>query len=233
MSKSFVIIGGSKGIGAGIVDRLLSSQHSVTVLSRTPPSTSISPNLHHVEFDVLSDEIDPDRLPDSIHGLAYCPGSINLRAFRSLSPQTFRDDFELNVVGAVRVLQPLLPQLKRGTPSSVVVFSTVAVSQGLFAHASVAAAKGALEGLARTLACELAPETRVNCIAPALTNTPLASKFFSDPDKARALADKYPLQRTGTVDDIASLAAFLLSEESSWLTGQVIGVDGGMSTLRK
>jgi NAD(P)-dependent dehydrogenase (short-subunit alcohol dehydrogenase family) len=165
--------------------------------------------------------------------LAYCPGSLNLRPFRSLKAEVFRQDFELHVVGAVRVLQAALPALTEGTPSSVLLFSTVAVGQGMNAHASIAAAKGAVEGLIRTLAAEWAPKIRVNSIAPALTETSLTERFFADPEKAKTFGEKYPLARTGTVDDLASAGHFLLTPASSWITGQVIGVDGGLSTVRK
>jgi 3-oxoacyl-[acyl-carrier protein] reductase len=230
----YIIVGGSKGIGRGLVDRLLSDGHSITVLARTPEGLDTTDRVQFHPFDVTQDEVQEDWLAPEISGLAYCPGSINLRAFRSLKPEMFRSDFELNVVGAVRLIQASITKLQANpTPSSILLFSTVAVSQGMFAHASIAAAKGAIEGLTRTLASELAPKVRVNCIAPALTQTAMTEKFFADPDKAKALGEKYPMLRTGTVDDIASLGHFLLSDRSNWITGQVIGVDGGMSTLKK
>ena len=163
---------------------------------------------------------------------SYCPGSINLRSFRSLKPEVFREDFELNVMGAIKVLHASLAGLKKHGSSSVLLFSTVAVKQGMNAHASIAASKGAIEGLTRTLAAEFAAHSRVNCLAPALTDTPLTEKFFADPEKAKSLGEKYPLGRTGTVDDLATAGAFLLGGESSWITGQVWGVDGGMSNVR-
>jgi len=230
----FVVVGGSKGIGFGIVERLARDGHSVTVLSRTVGSLGSLQNVTHHSFDVTKDEATANILPTSIDGLAYCPGSINLRSFRSLKPDIFREDFELNVMGAIRILQAALPRfVNEATPASVVLFSTVAVGQGMFAHASIAASKGAIEGLTRTLAAELAPKVRVNCIAPALTDTAMTEKFFSDPEKAKAIGEKYPLGRTGIVDDVASLAHFLLGPSSSWITGQIMGVDGGMSSVRK
>ena len=229
--KNFVIVGGSHGIGFNLVQRLSAAGHGVTVLSRTNEQLAGLAGVTHAAVDVTTDEISADHLPDSIDGLAYCPGSINLRSFRSLKPELFREDFELNVVGAVKCLQAALGGLKKANSSSVLMFSTVAVGQGMTMHASVAAAKGAIEGLTRSLAAELAPKVRVNCIAPALTDTPLAERFFSSEEKAAALADKYPLKRTGTVDDVGSLGAFLLSDHSPWITGQVIGVDGGMSAV--
>jgi 3-oxoacyl-[acyl-carrier protein] reductase len=229
----FVVIGGSKGIGFGIVQRLVADGHAVTVFSRTADRVVGMPGVTHHVHDVMQDELPEDLLPAVIRGLAYCPGSINLRAFRSLKPETFRADFELNVVGAVRSVQVALPGLKKASSASILLFSTVAVGQGMFAHASIAASKGAIEGLTRSLAAELSPEIRVNCLAPALTNTPMTEKFFAAPDKAKVLGEKYPLGRTGTVDDVSSLAHFLLGANSTWITGQVIGVDGGMSSVRK
>ncbi len=233
--KNFVVVGGSKGIGLGITKELSSEGHRVTVLSRTAENISSLSNVRHHVFDATTDEVDKSWLPESIDGVAYCPGSINLRSFRSLKADDFREDLEVNLIGAVKFLQACLPGLKKGAvdqPTSVVLFSTVAVAQGLRMHASVAAAKGAIEGLTRSLAAEWAPKIRVNCLAPALTETPLASRFFETEDKRKTMAAKYPLGRTGLPGDLASLTQFLLSPKSSWITGQVIGVDGGMSTLR-
>ena len=231
--KKFVVVGGSKGIGFGITRQLADRGHEIMVLSRTAENLeAVSGVTHHV-FDVMTDEVESSWLPESIDGVAYCPGSINLRSFRALKPALFREDFELNVVGAVKVLQACLSGLKKAGNSSVLLFSTVAVAQGMHAHASIAASKGAVEGLTRTLAAEFSPHTRVNCLAPALTDTPMTEKFFSDADKAKALGEKYPLGRTGTVNDLASAGVFLLDGESSWVTGQVWGVDGGMAQVRK
>ena len=234
----YVIVGGSKGIGLGLVQRLAAEGHQVTVLSRTPGALEELSNVTYLAFDALQDEVPVSQLPPLIHGIAYCPGSLNLRAFKSLKPEIFRADFEVNVIGVVRVMQAIMPALKAAAqessqPSSALLFSTVAAGQGMYAHASIAASKGAIESLTRTLAAELSPEIRVNCLAPALTHTSLTEKFFADPDKKAALGEKYPLARTGTVDDIANMGAFLLLPNSSWITGQVIGVDGGMSTIRK
>ena len=230
--KNYVVIGGSHGIGLGLVKRLVSDKDTVTVVSRTADGLSDLPGVVHVQADVTKDEISANRLPDSIDGLAYCPGSINLGPIRGLRPESMIKDYELNVVGAVKCLQASLPAMKAAGSSSMVMFSTVAVSQGLPMHASVAAAKGAVEGLTRSLAAELAPNIRVNCVAPSLTDTPLAERLLSSDQKRAAMAERHPLKRIGDVDDIASIAEFLLSEASGWITGQVIGVDGGMSTVR-
>ncbi len=228
----YVIVGGSKGIGLGIVQRLVADGHEVVVMSRTPGELSSLAGVTHIVADLSTDEVTSDMLPDKIAGVAYCPGTLSLKSFRGLKPDVFRSDFELNVVGAVKVIQASLAGLKAAESSSVVMFSTVAVQLGMAAHASVAASKGAIEGLARTLAAELSPGVRVNCIAPALTNTPLTNRFFANPEKAASLGDMYALKRTGTVDDIADIAHFLLSQKSGWITGQVFGVDGGMSAVK-
>lgn len=233
MSEScYVVVGGSSGIGLGIVERLAAEGKQVVVLSRTGDSLAGLAGVSHVAVDLSKDEVTKEMLPDSICGLAYCPGTLNLRSFRALKPETFREDFELNLIGAVKVLQAALNGLKSADAASVVTFSTVAVRQGMPMHASIAVSKGAIEGLTRSLASELAPKIRVNCLAPALTDTTLTARFFADETKAAAMGEKYALKRTGTVADLAEMACFLLSDKSSWVTGQVIGVDGGMSTLR-
>lgn len=232
-SKHFVIVGGSHGIGSEITRQLLTQGHELSLLCRSQSETTSLPGVHYVPYDATHDVLDTTPFPDAIDGLVYCPGSLSLRSFRSLKPETFREDFEVHVVGAVRVIQALLPKLMKSPAASIVLFSSVAVSQGLFAHASIAASKGAIEGLTRTLASELSPTIRVNALAPALVATPLTAKFFADPEKAKSLGEKYPLGRTGTTQDLASIAAFLLGDSSSWITGQVIGVDGGMASIRK
>jgi 3-oxoacyl-[acyl-carrier protein] reductase len=231
-SKNILVVGGSHGIGLGIVQRFLAIGADVTVVSRTGDALASLPAVEHVALDVTSDDIDTSRLPDRIDGLAYCPGSINLGPIRGLKASAMLEDFELNVVGAVKCLQAALPAMKAAERSSMVMFSTVAVSQGLPMHSSVAAAKGAVEGLTRSLAAELAPKIRVNCIAPSLTDTPLAERLLSSDQKRDAMAQRHPLKRIGQVEDIASIAEFLLSDHSGWITGQVIGVDGGMSAIR-
>ncbi|MFK7766919.1 MAG: SDR family NAD(P)-dependent oxidoreductase [Mariniblastus sp.] len=231
--ETYVVVGGSTGIGLGIVQRLSSEGKQVLVLSRTAEHLAGLAGVSHQPIDVSSDEISADMMPEKIAGLAYCPGTLNLKSFRSLKPEVFRSDFEINVIGAVKAIQAALSGMKAADSSSVLLFSTVAVGQGMFAHASIAASKGAIEGLTRTLAAELSPGIRVNCIAPALTNTTLTSRMFSSEDKVAVMGEKYPLKRTGTVDDLAAMSCFLMSPSTSWVTGQVIGVDGGMSTVRK
>ncbi len=235
MPGTYVIAGGSHGIGLEVVRMLAPTADRIDVWSRTSGDLpSDAATIRHLPCDFADSEGSLPELPEEIHGAVYCPGSINLRSFRSLQPADFRQDFELNLLGAVRFLQACQPRLKGpdGGPASVVLFSTVAVAQGMPMHTSVAAAKGAVEGLMRSLAAEWAPKIRVNAIAPALIDTPLAGRLLSSPDKREALAARYPLKRIGEPADVAAVARFLLSAESGWLTGQVFGVDGGMSTLR-
>lgn len=231
-NKTYLIAGGSSGIGLALVKKLTAGGHHVTVISRTGDRLASLPNVTHLQKDVLTDDISDSELPEALDGVAYCPGSINLKPFRSLKPDAFLEDFNINVLGAVKVLQAAHKALKKTEHPSVVLFSTVAVGQGMPFHASVAAAKGAVEGLARSLAAEWAPNIRVNCIAPSLTDTPLAARLLSSDEKKEAAGTRHPLKRVGTAEEIASFAQFLLSQESSWMSGQVVGLDGGMSTIR-
>jgi NAD(P)-dependent dehydrogenase (short-subunit alcohol dehydrogenase family) len=221
------IFGATSGIGKTLGIHLQSEGHRVTNISRTAPDWS--PFEHH-SLDVTSDDWSALPVPASLDGLIYCPGSIVLKPFRGLKPAQFQEDFEVNVVGAVRAIRHALPALKKGSDPSVVLFSTVAVQQGMPFHASVAAAKGAVEGLTRSLAAELAPTIRVNAVAPSLTQTPLAESLLNNERKQEAANQRHPLHRFGQPDDIARAAAYLLSH--SWTSGQVLQVDGGLSTLR-
>ena len=229
--KNYVIVGGSHGIGLGIVKRLVARGANVTVLSRTADDLSIE-GVHHVPFDVMTDDVPVDALPETIDGLAYCPGSINLGPLRGVKAEAMMTDYQLNVVGAVKCVQAAMKGMKAAERSSIVMFSTIAVQQGLPMHAAVAACKGAVEGLTRAMAAEMAPHTRVNCIAPSLTDTPLASRLLSSDEKRQAMGKRHPLGRVGTVDDMAAMSEFLLTDLSTWMTGQVLGLDGGMSAIR-
>ena len=176
--------------------------------------------------------ISKEQLPEVIRGLVYCPGSINLKPFKSLNADAFRTGYEVNVIGAVESIRAALVGLKKDGNASIVLFSTVAVQQGVPFHASVAAAKGAIEGLTRSLAAEMAPKIRVNCIAPSLVDTPLAAKLLGNERQQEGATNRHPLKRYGQPEDIASMTVMLLSENASWVSGQVIGVDGGLSRLR-
>jgi len=227
MKKNILLIGGSSGIGLATA-KLLTESHEVYIASRSSDSLT-GLDIHHLPFDVTTDDLSTLDLPAELSGLVYCPGSINLRPFKGLKPEAFEVDFQINVMGFVKSLQTVLPKLT--TNSSVVLYSTVAVKVGMPFHASVAASKGALEGLGKSLAAELAPKTRVNVIAPSITNTPLADRFLNNETKMEKSAQRHPLKRVGEADDIAAMTRFLLSDDSSWMTGQIIGLDGGMSTL--
>lgn len=228
--KNYVIIGGSKGIGKALAMKL-SEQNKVWVLSRSADEILVSNSLTHLSFDALNDEV--PSLPELIHGLAYCPGSINLMPFHRIKLEQFLQEININLMGAIKTIQAALPGLKAANGASVVTFSTVAVQTGMPFHASIAAAKGAVEGLTRSLAAEYAANSiRFNCIAPSLTNTSLAEKLLANEEKQAAAAKRHPIGRYGEANDIADLAAFLLSDNASWITGQVLHADGGMSSLR-
>ncbi|MEM6691975.1 MAG: SDR family oxidoreductase [Planctomycetota bacterium] len=233
MNNRYLVIGGSHGIGRSLTGLLADQGHDVVVLSRNIEDLGTVARVVHHEFDVSSgQEIPEAALTESLAGLAYCVGSINLGPFRGVKPDVVAQDFALNVLGAIRLIQQAMPKLKSADQASIVLFSTVAVGQGLPMHTAVSTVKGAIEGLTRALAAELAPKIRVNCLAPSLTDTPLASRLLSSDEKIAAMGKRHPLGRVGTADDVASLAAHLLSDQGSWISGQVIGVDGGMSTLR-
>jgi NAD(P)-dependent dehydrogenase (short-subunit alcohol dehydrogenase family) len=229
MGKNILIIGGSSGIGHALATQLNDGINQLYLASRTE-SEVLGANVHYQQIDVLEDfQLE---LPEQLDALVYCPGSINLKPFHRLKEEDFLADFKVNHIGAVKVIQQALKALKKSENASIVLFSTVAVQTGLSFHASVASAKGAIEGLGKALAAELAPTIRVNVIAPSLTDTPLAERLLSNEDKKKANAERHPLKSIGTADDMANTARFLIGNDSRWMTGQVIAVDGGMGSLR-
>ncbi len=228
--KNYLIIGGSSGIGKAITQKLAEGGNRVLASFRAQAENSFS-GVEWFRWDI-EDDFPANILPDSLDGLVYCPGAINLKPFLRTTLTDFEKDYKIQVLGAVKALQAALPALKTSGHASVVMFSTVAVQTGLPFHSIVSASKGAIEGITRALAAEYAPTIRFNAIAPSLTDTPLASKLLSNEDKRKASAQRHPLRRVGTTDDQSSAAIFLLSESSSWITGQVLHVDGGLSTLK-
>lgn len=232
MQKNYLLVGGSQGIGLELAKKLSEAGHRVIALSRTTGGLETLPGVEHVVFDVLRDEFPTALLPEALHGMVYMPGSINLRAFGSIKPEQFREEFEINCIGAVRCLQACLKTLKNTPGSGVVLFSTVAVGTGMPFHTSIAAAKGAVEGLVRALAAELAPQVRVNAIAPSLTDTPLAARLLNSEEKRDAAAARHPLKKVGNAAELAALATFLLSPDAGWITGQIIHADGGIGALK-
>ncbi|MDZ7597734.1 MAG: SDR family oxidoreductase [Desulfobacterales bacterium] len=231
--KNYLVVGGSSGIGFELTRRLSGDGHSVTVLSRSPGQSTELQGVRHVKFDATLDEFPADALPDRLSGLAYCPGTIRLRPFGRLTAEDFLTDYRINLLGAVKTIHSCLAPLKKADqPGAIVLFSTVAVQTGMPFHASIASAKGAVEGLTRSLAAELAPRVRVNAVAPSLTDTPLAEALLADDAKRQAAADRHPLKRIGTSRELAGVAYFLLSDAASWMTGQIVSVDGGMAAVR-
>jgi len=229
-NKNILIIGGSSGIGLALAE-LISPNNNIYIASRSKESLSHL-NLNHITFDATTDELDVSQLPEKLDGFVYCPGSINLRPFKGLKTEAFINDFEINVMGAVKSLKAVLNLLNSGENASVVFFSTVAVQTGMPFHSSIAASKGAIEGLTRSLAAEFAPKIRVNAIAPSIVNTPLASKFLNNEAKLEKANERHPLGRVGSAKEIAQATIFLLGEESSWMTGRILQLDGGIGNLK-
>jgi NAD(P)-dependent dehydrogenase (short-subunit alcohol dehydrogenase family) len=230
--KNILIIGASSGIGAQLSKNLAASGYDVTGTYNENTDYDVIPGVSMHQLNVMEDELNMDFIPETIDGLVYCVGSINLKPFKRIKPENFLEDFSLQVVGAIKVLQRITPHFKNSEAPSVVFFSTVAVQNGFNFHSQVSTSKGAIEGLTRALAAELAPAIRVNCIAPSLTQTPLASKLLSSEEKIEANDKRHPLGRIGQPEDLAQMAEFLLSSKSGWVTGQVFGVDGGMSVVK-
>ena len=229
MSKHIAVIGGTSGIGRATVAQLQADGHTVHAACRSPEKLA--------DLDIVAQSFDaaapgPLTWPERLDGFVYFPGTIVLKPFHRLTAEDFQRELQVNLFGAIAALQSALPALKASGNASVVLFSTVAVAQGMPMHASIAAAKGAVEGLAKSLAAEWAPLIRVNVIAPSLTDTPLAGALLNSDLKKEAAAKRHPLQQVGRSEDIATLVAHLLSGHSRFMTGQVLHVDGGLSSVR-
>lgn len=228
--KNILLIGGSTGIGFELIKKLANS-HKVFVATRNPDIFLNNDSVKTLSSNI-NDDFDSSNLPDIIDGFVYFPGTINLRPFKGLKPDNFIEDFEINVMGCVRVLQKILPNLQASENASIIMFSTVAVGLGMPFHSSVACSKGAIEGLTRSLAAEFAPKIRVNAIAPSLLNTPMAEKFLNSEVKIENAKNRHPLKDIGDPSNIAELVKFLLEDNSKWMTGQVIQFDGGISSVK-
>jgi NAD(P)-dependent dehydrogenase (short-subunit alcohol dehydrogenase family) len=227
---TYLIVGGSSGIGKSIVELLKSNGENVLATYFKNDAFDTVNDYHFV--NARAETPDLDFLPDQLDGLVYCPGSIDLKPFNRIKTMEILADVDLQVNGAIRIIQAVLPKLKASGKASIVLFSTVAVQTGFPLHTQVSVSKGAIEGLTRALAAEFAPTIRVNAIAPSITNTPLAGKLLSSPEKIEANGQRHPMKRIGEAKDLAEAAVFLLSDKSSWITGQIIAIDGGMSSLK-
>ena len=225
--RHILIIGGTKGIGKSIID-LLIENNKITCMSRNG-SEYRHENYNHINFDATLDDF-PDL--ENLDSLVYCPGSINLKPISTLSIEDFRNDFELNVIGAVKSIKKYLPILKKGENPSILLFSTVATKLGMPYHASVAASKSAIDGIVKTLGAELAPKIRINAIAPTITNTELASKILRNEKVLENMIERHPLKKILSPIEVAKMAKFLISEDGSSISGQIINMDAGIVSFK-
>ena len=225
--KNIVIIGGTKGIGKSIVSEVVEN-NKVVCLSRNQTDFSHDNYTFH-NFDALVDDY-PDF--ESVDCLIYCPGSINLKPISTLSLDDFRNDFELNVIGAVRAIKKYLNLLKKSGSASILLFSTVATKLGMPYHASVSVAKSGIDGLVKTLGSELAPKVRINAIAPTITNTELASKILRNDKVIENMVERHPLKKILSSNEVAKMASFLISEDASSISGQIFNMDAGIVSFK-
>ncbi|MCG9880349.1 MAG: SDR family oxidoreductase [Bacteroidia bacterium] len=227
--KNYLVVGGSSGIGLDIAKNLAQAGNQVTVLARSWKEDTLPENIHFSAVDISLDEPEFPAISEAIDGLVYCPGTINLRPFKAMKQAEFMNDLQINYLGAIKSIQKYLPQLQMSSHPSIVLFSTVAVKKGMPFHASIAGAKGAVEGLTKSLAAEFAPKIRVNAIAPSLTETPLAAKLLNTEAKISSAAERHPLKKIGSAQDISKACLYLLNAE--WVSGEILSVDGGMSSI--
>ena len=225
--KNILIVGGSKGIGEQVLSEMILENHIIN-LSRSLPKIS-NTNLSNYTVDILHDEL-PDL--EKLDSIVYCPGSINLKPITRLSLQDFRDDFEINIIGAVKTIQKYLPLLKRSNNGSIVLFSTVATKLGMPYHSSVVASKSAVDGLVKTLGAELAPKIRVNAVAPTITNTDLASNILRNDKIVENMVERHPLKKILVPNEVAKMVKFLISDDSSSISGQTFNLDAGIVSFK-
>lgn len=225
--KKLLVVGGSKGIGKSILENAL-SEYECYNISRTEPEV-VHGNLTHFSVDVLDGEL-PEF--DELDALVFCPGSITLKPISSLKEKDFIDDFNINVLSAFKVIKKYMKFLKKSEDGNIVLFSTVAVNQGMPFHSSIAVAKAGVEALSKSLAAELAPKIRVNCVAPSITDTGLAAGILRSDKQRESLSQRHPLKKILSPEEVAQTALFLLSSKASGITGQVVGVDAGLGSLK-
>ncbi|MCX7546941.1 SDR family NAD(P)-dependent oxidoreductase [Xanthomarina sp. F1114] len=225
--RKIIIIGGTKGIGKALVENL-KNDFEIINISRTASELEYK-NIKQFQMDVLEDEL-PEIL--EADALIYCPGSINLKPISRLSLDDFKEDFNINVLGAVKVIKKYLPVLKKGNTPSILLFSSVAVKLGMPFHASIATAKGGVEGLVKSLGAELAPSIRVNAIAPTLTDTNLANKLLRNDEMKKKMIERHPLKKYLEPQEVADMAQFLISDKAASISGQIIELDCGIVSFK-
>lgn len=230
MTKNILIIGASSDIGLEISKLANADGHNIYATSRDDANANNFDNFIQLDPNKSLDELDD--LPEDIDGLVYCPGTINLRSLQRLTLEDIKNEMEVNFYGAFNIIKKVLPNLKKNDGASVVLFSTVAVKTGMPMHSSIAAAKGAVEGLAKSLAAELAPRVAINCVAPSIVDTKLAANILSTDERKQASADRHPLKTIGSINSIANSAYFLLQAKENWISGQIFRPDGGLSALK-
>jgi len=230
MTKNILIIGASSDIGLEICKLANADGHNIYATSRDDVNANNFDNFIQLDPNKSLDVL--DELPENIDGLVYCPGTINLRSLQRLTLEDIKNEMEVNFYGAFNIIKKVLPNLKKNDGASVVLFSTVAVKTGMPMHSSIAAAKGALEGLAKSLAAELAPRVAINCVAPSIVDTKLAANILSTDERKQASADRHPLKTIGSINSIANSAYFLLQAKENWISGQIFRPDGGLSALK-
>lgn len=229
---SFLVVGGSSCIGQEVASKLSNEKSNVIVLNRKDESIRGDLSIEVYRCDITDTSVELPDFDTPLEGLVYLPGTVNLKPFQNLTEEDYRKDWEINFLGATRVIRYYLPNLRKSRLSSIVLVSSVAAQQGMAYHASIAASKGAIEAFTRSLGAELAPKIRVNCVAPSLTETSLVRHLVKDEKMKAQAANRHPLKRIGQVEDIAEVIIFLLSQKSSWITGQVMHVDGGLSKIK-